>query len=252
MPHPIFAANPRHPDSAPYNRRLDHYRQAIESTGNTFGISVIDIGRSPAWKYTTCGFRLTSYGQRLLAQDLCEQLGYPRPAWRCSLDIASGQTDLVNVTRCESTQYAHGWTWVLQDRYLPEPYPPDPAKVDVFDYGEFVVKNLVPGTYQLLIDDLVVVTANADQWERGIRLPLRGGWRQVEILRRLVGRKNELYFHRYRPQNETYLFLFRKHEQGNNAVEIPQFDPLTAEVEQRIERWRIPQPHVYQLLRVPR
>ena len=46
--------------------------------------------------------------------------------------------------------------------------------------------------------------------------------------------KNELYFHRHRPQNETYLFLFRKHEQGNNAVEIPQFDPLVEEQEKLI------------------
>ncbi len=46
--------------------------------------------------------------------------------------------------------------------------------------------------------------------------------------------KNELYFHRHRPQNETYLFLFRKHEQGNNAVEIPQFDPLVEEQEKVI------------------
>ena len=53
-------------------------------------------------------------------------------------------------------------------------------------------------------------------------------------LRAAIHLKNELYFHRYRPQNETYLFLFRKHEQGNNAVEIPQFDPLIAEQEKLI------------------
>ncbi len=47
-----------------------------------------------------------------------------------------------------------------------------------------------------------------------------------ETLRRRIVEKNQLFFYRYRPQNETYLFLFRKHEQGNNAVEIPQFDPL--------------------------
>ena len=50
--------------------------------------------------------------------------------------------------------------------------------------------------------------------------------------------KNELYFHRYRPQNETYLFLFRKHEQGNNAVEIPQFDPLIEAQENVIAKLR--------------
>ncbi|MEX2173617.1 MAG: SGNH/GDSL hydrolase family protein [Pirellulaceae bacterium] len=59
---------------------------------------------------------------------------------------------------------------------------------------------------------------------------------ELAELRTAIGEKNELYFHRYRPQNETYLFLFRKHEQGNNAVEIPQFDPLIEKQEQQIAR----------------
>ena len=46
--------------------------------------------------------------------------------------------------------------------------------------------------------------------------------------------KNRLYFHRWRPENETYIFGFRKKEQGQNAVEIPQFDPLVAAKEAEI------------------
>jgi len=53
-------------------------------------------------------------------------------------------------------------------------------------------------------------------------------------LRKLVVEKNRLFFHRWRPANETYIFLFRSHEQGNNAVEIPQFDPLVAAAEERV------------------
>lgn len=53
-------------------------------------------------------------------------------------------------------------------------------------------------------------------------------------LRHAIVEKNRLYFYRWRPSNETYLFGHRKHEQGNNAVEIPQFDPLVAEKEQQI------------------
>ncbi len=53
-------------------------------------------------------------------------------------------------------------------------------------------------------------------------------------LRGLIADKNRLFFHRYRPQNETYLLLFRKHEQGNNAVEIPQFDPLIEAADEAI------------------
>jgi lysophospholipase L1-like esterase len=50
--------------------------------------------------------------------------------------------------------------------------------------------------------------------------------------------KNRLFFHRWRPANETYLFLFRKHEQGNNAKEIPQFDPIIEKQEVEIEKIR--------------
>ncbi|MBI3851457.1 MAG: HEAT repeat domain-containing protein [Verrucomicrobia bacterium] len=53
-----------------------------------------------------------------------------------------------------------------------------------------------------------------------------------------IRKKNELFFHRWRPENWTYLFGFRKHEQGQNAVEIPKFDPLIAEWEARIAKLR--------------
>ena len=65
---------------------------------------------------------------------------------------------------------------------------------------------------------------------------LGGEFRSGEFpeLRAAIQRKNELFFHRWRPQNFTYLLGFRQHEQGQNAVEIAQFDPLVADVEQRI------------------
>lgn len=58
---------------------------------------------------------------------------------------------------------------------------------------------------------------------------------KLEKLRLAIIEKNLLYFYRWRPQNETYLFGFRKHEQGQNAREIPEFDPLVAGKEQEIE-----------------
>ena len=57
-------------------------------------------------------------------------------------------------------------------------------------------------------------------------------------LRASVQEKNRLFFHRWRPANETYLFLFRKHEQGNNAKEIPMFDPLIEKEERKVENLR--------------
>lgn len=70
---------------------------------------------------------------------------------------------------------------------------------------------------------------------------------QAERLRQAIIAKNRLYFYRWRPENETYLFGFRKHEQGQNAREIPQFDPLIAEKEKEIAKLRVPVPHTYEL-----
>lgn len=53
-----------------------------------------------------------------------------------------------------------------------------------------------------------------------------------------IRKKNELFFHRWRPQNETYLFGFRKHEQGNNAKEVFEFDPLVTAEEKKIAELR--------------
>jgi lysophospholipase L1-like esterase len=67
--------------------------------------------------------------------------------------------------------------------------------------------------------------------------PTRGRVRlseEADALRQLIIEKDRFFFHRYRPQNDTYLRGFREYEQGNNAVEIPQFDPLVGEKDRQI------------------
>ncbi len=59
-----------------------------------------------------------------------------------------------------------------------------------------------------------------------------------ERLRQAILEKNALFFHRHRPANETYLRGFRKHEQGNNATEIYEFEPLVAEKDRQIFKLR--------------
>jgi lysophospholipase L1-like esterase len=70
---------------------------------------------------------------------------------------------------------------------------------------------------------------------------------EAEALRQLIIEKDRFFFHRYRPQNDTYLRGFREYEQGNNAVEIPQFDPLVEEKDLQIHEMkrRLPKGLVY-------
>lgn len=55
-----------------------------------------------------------------------------------------------------------------------------------------------------------------------------------EVLREKIIEKNKLFFQQWRPANETYLRLFRKHEQGQNAKELDQFDAIIASREAEI------------------
>jgi lysophospholipase L1-like esterase len=112
------------------------------------------------------------------------------------------------------------------------------------------IAGLPPGTYRLLIDRQVVATADASDWAAGVALRAGPEFTQLESLRRTLIEKNRLYFYRWRPQNETYLFGFRKHEQGNNAAEIPAFDPLVARQESIAAERSQPVEHYYELTRV--
>ncbi len=63
-------------------------------------------------------------------------------------------------------------------------------------------------------------------------------FKKLEPLRQAIVAKNEQFFNKWRPQNETYLFGFRKHEQGKNAKEIVEFDPFIAKAEDEIDKLR--------------
>lgn len=58
---------------------------------------------------------------------------------------------------------------------------------------------------------------------------------ETEPLRQVIIEKDRLFFNRWRPANETYLFGFRKHEQGRNAAEVDQFDPLIEQQDKKID-----------------
>jgi hypothetical protein len=60
----------------------------------------------------------------------------------------------------------------------------------------------------------------------------------VNELRDAILEKNRLFFNQWRPQNETYITGFRKHEQGRHAAETPMYDPLIAEHEKAIAALR--------------
>ena len=183
-------------------------------------------------------------------------------------DPAKVSVELNFATRLDDLETTStGVRFKLLDEILPGPQGKDGTMVNPFERG-IKVSGLKPGYYALKVDGKVIkiegprpglsrdsATVNgkavrtADAWKSGVGLYWGPEYDQVEALRGAINAKNELYFYRWRPQNETYLFGFRKHEQGQNAREIPQFDPLVAAKEAEIAKLRVPVPHVYELIR---
>jgi hypothetical protein len=99
--------------------------------------------------------------------------------------------------------------------------------------------HLTPDGYRLAATTLVAAIAAQHEKDAvnvvDVTLPLSPA---QERLRQAILEKNVLFFHRHRPENETYLRGFRKHEQGNNAAEIFAFEPLVEKKDREIFKLR--------------
>ncbi len=113
------------------------------------------------------------------------------------------------------------------------------------------IEGLARGKYKLTVAGNEVAQANAEEWAKGLAIAGFGADLQRQKLQRAIIDKEAMFMHRYRPQNETYLFLFRKHEQGNNAPEIDQFEELLNKQDQTIQGLASPQTYTWELSRVP-
>lgn len=251
-------------DFTKYNQQLDAYTAVLESLAKERDLALIDRREvlpgvsqkqlaQPLNQLSDDGVHLSPYGYWRTAPWVARELGESLTPWRVSLTADKG---LDKASGAEVAKVAFGKgsvSFEAVDETLPPPVPPrfSPTGAELLmPYAELKVAGLKPGVYGLQIDGKPIVRADEKHWALGVRFRRDYAEKQVEELRSTIAVKNEYFFHRIRPQNETYLLLFRKHEQGNNAVEIPQFDPLIAAKESEIDKLKQPEPHTFKLVRL--
>lgn len=246
------------PDPSAHNAMLERYGRSIAELARSRGAWFIDLfeptrsrearGGAPI---TDDGIVLNEAGYRFLAGRIARGLD-PSDVWEAprvelAMGVAVGMVRRAKVGRVESS--VSGLRFRLERETLAA--AGDEADRPPIDLGFVLeVKGLPAGRYELRSDSRPVAARSADEWARGVQIADGADLAQVERLRATINRKNLLFFHRWRPQNITYLFGFRKHEQGKNAIEIPRFDPLVAEQENEIARLRKPVARAYELNRV--
>jgi lysophospholipase L1-like esterase len=234
------------PDPTAANERLGEYVASIKKTAEARKYRVVDLfdkwrdlGKGPP--STDNGIHFTDLGYSVGAGLITDYLlGRERSDYSIMLN-ATG-TALAGSTGKVTDVKQNGR--VLSFRHTDNSLLPGLIAV-----RELEVKGLKPGSYEISIDGQLVGSevVQDDRFYCVIETQLE--FAQVQQLREAINAKNELYFHRWRPQNETYLFGFRKHEQGNNAREIPLFDPLVAAKEAEIARLKVPVTHTYVITR---
>ncbi len=257
------------PDPVEQNKNLALYRDSIAETARQNDQGFVDLftllHRKDAPPLTDNGIHLTARGYWESSLALEQGLGLKESPWRVTLKADGGLGALQGTTVRPAAQQPG---WQLTDDVLPFPLPPEanrwssgfsrssegrrPAKagtptVPPSRQRVLKIEGLPPGKHTLTIDSEPVATADAAEWAKGVVLTKGKEFAQTEQLRQAIIAKNLLYFHRWRPQNETYLFGFRKREQGQNAVEIPQFDPLVAKQEEEIVKLSKPLTHTYSI-----
>lgn len=250
------------PDPAKHNANLERYRDAIRKLAEERGGWFIDLydPTLSARDYdigplTTNGIHPSAFGFWYLGSIIDVELRQLKRdnGWDVRVDAGKGRltrSALASVTDVEKID--RGVRFTVTDQTLPVPSAPRGAPKAVIWLGAkrtLAVTGLTPGLYTLKIDGQPIMTLDDNVWVKGVRLETGPEYARTEALREAIVAKNRLYFYRWRPQNETYLFGFRKHEQGNNAREIPQFDPLVAEKEAEIARLKTPSSHVYEMIK---
>jgi lysophospholipase L1-like esterase len=239
------------PDPAKHNKDLRLYADAIRDVAKKRGAFFVDLfdlvpdgtKSTPPMPLTDYGIHLTPWGYWKSAPALERGLGLGEATWQVTLRVG-GRTARAEGAEVKVLQ-SRPLEFTVTDELLP--LPPAPGTVAAPSDRTIRVRGLALGHYTLTIDGQEVATAPAAAWAAGIAISRGPEFEQAEKLRKAIVAKNEQYFHRWRPQNETYLFGFRKGEQGRNAVEIPQFDPFIQKLEAEIDRLRLPVSHTYEL-----
>jgi putative heme-binding domain-containing protein len=247
------------PRPARHNEVLAQYTVALKDLAEKRGAVFVDLFHafdSPRQRaggsrpLTDNGIHLTAYGYWRAAEALARSFRWPTANWWLGITRDGGVrpgsfgASVSSITKTpEATRFAK-----LND-YLPYPTLHGPTNEPIATAGcRLQVVEIPDVPHALKVDGQVVYVEPASAWRAGHWIERGPEFDQAEALRRAILKKNELFFHRWRPQNNTYLFLFRKHEQGQNAKEIPMFDPLIEAAEREIARLRKPVRHTYELV----
>ena len=241
------------------NRRIDQFANTIAEIGRSEGCDLLLLSPLQA-SMTVDGIQPHPLGYVQLAKLWADAIVPTTPAVGPSTELMLDSSSLPKIYedgnwRLELEQSGEDgkvWRWKETAAKLPEESLHSWTEEGVAKIvpRKFLMASLKPGKYRLSVEGQTVAEGTEKEWAKGVNVQSFGSDRQREALQKLIVDKEMQFMHRYRPQNETYLFLFRKHEQGNNAGEVNRFEELTGESDAKIQELTRPRSFSWELYRV--
>ena len=229
------------PDPAAHNKDLRLYIDAMAKVAAKRGHAFVDLfellgSGTKEEPLTENGIHLNGRGYRKAAAAIEKSIGLaPLAPWRIEMDtLGQAKAEGVSLSAIKAS------TDSIRFTALDATLPVDEERI-------LKVTSLTAGLYTLKIDGQTIVSGTEAQWRAGLPVTRSPALEQAAKLRQTIAAKNFQYFNRWRPQNETYIFGFRKKEQGHLAPEIPQFDPIIEKMEAEIAKLRVPVAHMFAL-----
>lgn len=247
------------PDPEPHNRQLALYTKALQDIAAERQAHFVSLFEklnqsqySNAPPITDNGIHLTDYGYRRAAEVIGMNLRLEPHIWRLGVTREGKLREGGYGNKVLEFTATNNFVKFISvdDQLQIPPLAADPRKVPLATPENRVqIVGMRQGEYDVMIDHRPYKRiTDFDLLRGGLAMSFGPSAEQAEELRETILKKNELFFHRWRPENNTYLFLFRKYEQGQNAGEIPKFDPLVQEQEAKIAKLRVPVPHIFEFI----
>ena len=207
-------------DFAAHNEKLEAYVASMKKVADANGATFVDLfdftqklsNEGPSQKLTTNGIHLSAYGYWAAGHAVADVLAPAAASTQTALEAGSGVS--INIDGCRRAEAEwDGDSLVVKvtcDR-LAGPAPPEGSIVHPSlqqRLPTLSVRSLPAGEnrYRLTAGDFVIAEATAGEWRQGVVLSGLSAQQQTELVRETVNRKNEWFFHRWRPANAEYVF----------------------------------------------
>lgn len=247
------------------NQELAAYTRAMADVATAEGIPFVDLFEPSRYlmdeptgpHLTNNGIHLNRYGYWALSRTFADQLitgdqSTDHQPWQLTIDAGAKTGEAQGVVVSHVTLDDTGLTFRVTETSAPSLPPPTdrplPPQLEI-NRDRLVVDKLAPGNYELTVDGLPVITADARSWAEGVAVDSSPAHQAAEEFRAAVNDKNLQFTYSWKALNQVHIVGERRSSPSGKALpeEIIEFNRLARErdealrrgIELRTRHWRL-------------